>query len=207
MYITHVFDPIISVVIHGALIALYSISIHNQAASDMSDPRHPQSGPPWYITKSCGAPVDPKNKGYCMQAKGAFAVSILLVYVTPKIETDPNHILHFLSNTLANSLVDSVLFFAYFLLSLFSLYPTKTHRAIHRGSKIPDEESSRPWEMTNAPQTPGTTGGLKSPTTPRTMAFETLSGDRPAKNGNGQLPLRHHISMGDETYSGPSRRP
>ena len=74
--------------------------------------------------------------------------------------------------------------------------------------------------MHQVPATPGTTGGLKSPATPRTMAFNTLSGDRKGKGkgksnkkgkeplaeqttprlGNGELPLRHHIAMGDETY-------
>lgn len=78
MFITHCFDPIISAIVHAALIALYAVSIHNQAASDMSDPKHPQPGAPWYITKSCGAPVDPNLNGYCKQAKGAFAVTIML---------------------------------------------------------------------------------------------------------------------------------
>lgn len=111
-------------------------------------------------------------------------------------------------------MIGSTIFVTYFLLSIFSLYPTAAHRA-SRGSRIPDTESlhaSRPWEMTDAPRTPGTSGGLKSPATPRTMAFNTLSkngkapkkGKAPVKQGNGSVPLRHHISMGDETYSGPS---
>lgn len=79
--------------------------------------------------------------------------------------------------------------------------------------------------MSQVPPTPGTSGGLKSPTTPRTMAFETLSGDRKAQGkgkamktsalrneeqqvrtgeGGQGVPLRHHISMGNETYQGPS---
>ena len=70
----------------------------------------------------------------------------------------------------------------------------------------------------NPPPTAGTTGGLKSPMTPRTTAFNTLSGQM-GKSGkgkgkgkekatavrtDGRLPLRHHISMGDETYKGPN---
>ena len=78
MHITHVWYPLLSAVVHAALVVLYAISIHNQAAPDMSDPRHPQPGAPWYITKSCGAPVSESLRGYCMQAKGAFAVSIIL---------------------------------------------------------------------------------------------------------------------------------
>ena len=78
MFITHVFHPILSVLVHAVLIALYVVGIRNQAGSDMSDPKHPQPGPPWYITKSCGAPVKPAVKGYCMQAKAAFGISIIL---------------------------------------------------------------------------------------------------------------------------------
>lgn len=82
--------------------------------------------------------------------------------------------------------------------------------------------------MMNAPRTPGTAGGLKSPgipPTPRTLAFNTLtgmskgkkkeqgvvrSGNNGAVGGNsghangGRVELRHHISMGDDIYEGPS---
>ena len=79
------------------------------------------------------------------------------------------------------------------------------------------------------PATPGTTGGLKSPMTPRTTAFNTLSGKMGGGKGkekkkgmmgkgkgkgkevvrgpDGKVPLRHHISMGDEVYGGPSGNP
>ena len=96
----------------------------------------------------------------------------------------------------------SVLFFVYLVLSLISLYPTASHRTSVGGGKSADEVESRPWEMTS-PHTPG----LQSPTTPRTTAFNTLSGKQPpVRQGNQSLPLRHHISMGDETYAGPSNR-
>lgn len=38
--------------------------------------------------------------------------------------------------------------------------------------------------------------------TPRTMAFNTLDGTLGARRPNKDLPLRHHISMGSETYKG-----
>ncbi len=81
MYITHTFPPLLSLLIHLALCALYAVSIHAQAAPDMSSKTNPQPGAPWYITKSCGPPVAAELKGYCMQAKGAFAVTVLLWYV------------------------------------------------------------------------------------------------------------------------------
>lgn len=78
MFITGVFHPLISMFAHSGLLALWAVSIHNQAGPDMSDPAHPQPGAPWYITKSCAAPVRPGLIGYCKQAKAAFAVTILL---------------------------------------------------------------------------------------------------------------------------------
>ena len=196
MFICSVFYPLLSAFIHAVLIALYAISIHAQAASDMSDPDHPQPGAPWYLTKSCGPPVSPSLAGYCKQAKASFAVTILLC----------------------------ALFAVYLLFSLASLYPTRAFRS-SRASKLSDtdSEAARPWEMSQVPPTPGTSGGMKSPTTPRTLAFNTLSGDRKGKSkarkasglaepqvrtgeGNQGVPLRHHISMGDETYQGPSER-
>ncbi|KAL8708198.1 MAG: hypothetical protein Q9220_006868 [cf. Caloplaca sp. 1 TL-2023] len=190
MYICHIFYPLISTPIHAALVALFAVSLHAQAAPDMSDPDHPQPGAPWYITKSCGAPVRPSLKGYCQQAKGAFAVTVMLL----------------------------ALFLVYFLLSLLSLIFPPNRPSSSRSSKLSTtdpESQSRPWEMTQVPPpTPGTTGGLKSPMTPRTTAFNTLSGkmggkgkgkgkEKEAARTDGRLPLRHHISMGDETYAGP----
>ncbi|KAI4171749.1 MAG: hypothetical protein LQ343_004000 [Gyalolechia ehrenbergii] len=202
MYICHIFYPLLSVFIHAALIALFAVSAHAQAAPDMSDPEHPQPGAPWYITKSCGAPVRAKLKGYCEQAKGSFAVTIILL----------------------------ALFLTYFILSFYSLIPSRSSKL----STCSDTESQqqRPWEMAEVPPTPGTTGGLKSPMTPRTTAFNTLSGKmggaggpkgkgkekvkekgkgkgkgkgkEPVRGPDGKLPLRHHISMGDETYQSPA---
>ncbi|KAK0516075.1 hypothetical protein JMJ35_002109 [Cladonia borealis] len=179
MYITGVFHPLVSMFAHSGLLAIWAVAIHNQAGPDMSDPTHPQPGAPWYITKPCKAPVRPGLIGYCKQAKAAFAVTIIL----------------------------TTLYFVYIVVTLITLYPDRSFRAA-RSTKLSDNESQAPWEMMLAPQTPGTTGGLKSPTTPRTMAFNTLSGHGkpPVRQGNKGIPLRHHIAMGEETYAGSSRR-
>lgn len=214
MYITHTFPPLLSLLIHLALCALYAVSIHAQAAPDMSSKSHPQSGAPWYITKSCGPPVAANLKGYCMQAKGAFAVTVLLWYVKP-LEPPACHHCNIVHRTLTRP---STLFLIYTLLSIFSLIPTRAHRSSTH-SKLPstDLESThsspqqQPWEMSEVPRTPGTTGGIRSPTTPRTMAFNTLSGKGKAKaspitqarQAQG-VQLRHHISMGEEVYQGPA---
>ncbi|KAL8770594.1 MAG: hypothetical protein Q9209_003662 [Squamulea sp. 1 TL-2023] len=198
MYICHVFSPLLSTLIHSALIALYAVSIHAQAAPDMSDPDHPQPGAPWYITKSCGSPVKPRLQGYCKQAKGSFAVTIMLL----------------------------ALFVIYLVLSLWSLLAPVTRSAIRNrklssASEDAEAQSQRPWEMVQV-QPPPTPGGLKSPMTPRTTAFNTLSGKmgggkekkksrmgkgkgkEVVRGPDGKVPLRHHISMGDQVYEGPS---
>ena len=48
--------------------------------------------------------------------------------------------------------------------------------------------------MDRLPQSPGSPSFV--PVTPRTDAFNKLEGKKPNKD----LPLRHHISMGDEIY-------
>ena len=126
----------------------------------------------------------------CICCDGSLCVSILQVPVLTKTD----------------AMFLSALYTIYLLLTIISLYPNKSFRN-SRSSKISDGESAhQPWEMMDAPRTPGTTGGLKSPTTPRTTAFNTLSGNgkAPVRQGNQGIPLRHHIGMGNETYNGPS---
>jgi hypothetical protein len=81
MYILHVFPPLLSVFAHAALVALYTVSAVYQAGSDMSDPKRPQPGPPWYISKSCSVVRNKSLTGYCQQAKGAFACTVVILYV------------------------------------------------------------------------------------------------------------------------------
>lgn len=81
VHMLRVFYPLFSVFIHVGLAVLYIVSARYQGGSDMSDPRHPQSGPPWYITKSCGSAAHRGNIGYCKQAKALFAFTILMMCV------------------------------------------------------------------------------------------------------------------------------
>lgn len=83
MFVLNVFYPPLSAVLHGALLALYIVSAIYQAGSDTSDPKHPQNGPPWYLTKNCNVARFPKNVGYCKQAKASFACTIIALLVTP----------------------------------------------------------------------------------------------------------------------------
>jgi hypothetical protein len=60
-------------------------------------------------------------------------------------------------------------------------------------AKTLEEQEERQWEMVRIPDTPGTTGGLKSPMTPRTKAFNVL-------DGGGDLPLREKFAP--QVYTG-----
>jgi hypothetical protein len=49
----------------------------------------------------------------------------------------------------------------------------------------PEEQWQHMWELQQLPRTPGTTGGMKTPMTPRTRAFQSLGGSM----GGGQPPV------------------
>ena len=79
MYITEIFPPVISAIVHGVLTIFYIVSITQQAASDYSDPDHP-STIPWYLTKGCGPPVSSNLTSACQQAKASFSVTCVMRY-------------------------------------------------------------------------------------------------------------------------------
>jgi hypothetical protein len=81
LWLLKVFFPILSLLLHIALMALWAYGIHIQTAPDTIDPTHTNNGAPWYITKSCNIVDDKHIKSYCMQAKSSFAVSIIMLYV------------------------------------------------------------------------------------------------------------------------------
>ncbi|KAL1958193.1 hypothetical protein VTO42DRAFT_5048 [Malbranchea cinnamomea] len=81
LFILNLFYPPFSIIVHIALVVLYSVSAAYQGGKDMSDPEHPQPGPPWYITKNCNVASDPNNIGYCQQAKSAFACTIIAIAI------------------------------------------------------------------------------------------------------------------------------
>lgn len=78
IYVMHWFIPLVSVITHAALIAIYAVSIAYQGAADMSDPKHPSPGLPWYLSKGCSY-AKPQNYSFCMQARASYAVSIVLL--------------------------------------------------------------------------------------------------------------------------------
>lgn len=165
MYMLHVLPPIVSAVVHVVLIILYSVAVSYQASSDTSDPRHPQNGPAWYITKSCSVTHNPSLTGYCQQAKATFACFVAMLGI----------------------------FVIYFGLSAWSCIPSKEQKQEYeekrRQKKLrwahldePDPRSADSEYQFNTPDTPGVQLGM-SPFTPRTLAFNTLGGTH-------DLPLR-----------------
>ncbi|EEH45431.2 uncharacterized protein PADG_01581 [Paracoccidioides brasiliensis Pb18] len=160
LFILHVFYPPLSVFVHIALTVLYSISIVRQASSDMMDPKHPQPGAPWYLTKSCSVAKRPSNIGYCQQAKGAFACTVIMLAI----------------------------FFIHVGYAVFSCLPTdetrdKQRRRLQRRQDLEDLKSLKsPVYPMYPPMTPG--GSALPPMTPRTQAFNRLGGttDLPLRN-------------------------
>jgi hypothetical protein len=100
-----------------------------------------------------------------------------------------------------------VIFVAATLLTIYSLYPTAAARERHAakvaerkaekekwdalmsptyGKEMSAEEQwQHMWELQQLPRTPGTAGGMKSPTTPRTMAWRALDGEAAEKGFSG----------------------
>ena len=73
VFVMHLFLPLLSVFVHGLMLALFAVSLRNQSTPDMSDPDNPSPGLPWYMTKGCSY-ATPSNKGFCMQARASFGV-------------------------------------------------------------------------------------------------------------------------------------
>lgn len=180
MYMLHVFPPILSAIVHGIILALYSVSVAYQSSSDTSDPLHPQNGPPWYVTKSCNVTRNKSLVGYCLQAKASFASTCAALGI----------------------------FGIYFLLSVWSCFPSKAQREEYEETKrlqaekyagfenVADTKTGKSSVRYPVPDTPGFQGGL-NPMTPRTLAFNTLGGTK-------DLPLRSHFSTPNVPATSPT---
>lgn len=92
----------------------------------------------------------------------------------------------------------SAIYALFTIVTLYSLYPSKSARAAHRArvaekkaekekwastttspydnEMTAEEQWQHMWELQQLPRTPGTAGGMKSPITPRTRAFQDLGG-------------------------------
>lgn len=157
MFVMHCWYPIMSVIVNVIIVALWAVSVYGQAGPDKSDPKHPSSVP-WYITKSCDYARPSGNYNYCQQAKGAFAVTVFMLF----------------------------LFVFNLILGIWSAIPTASQKA-SRKMDVDDlqddsptsESSDRRWEMSTVPRTPN---AAKQPFTPRTLAFNTLDRKLPLRD-------------------------
>lgn len=152
LYLMHVLFPVLSLLLHCLLAALYAFSVYGQTSADLLDPQHPAMGPPWYISKDCSVASTRSNVGYCQQAKSAFFVTVFML----------------------------ALFSFHITFALWSfLCPKKPSVTLvaSPGSNMPDDNvygspesyvtTEEKWEMGQMP---------KSPMSPRTVAFRTLAG-------------------------------
>jgi len=152
--------------IHGIEFGLYMYSLYGQTSPDTIDPEHVNNGPPWYITKSCSIASTGQLKGYCTQAKASFYVTCVML----------------------------ALFAIHIIYAVFSSFPTKTQKLHHASKRLTSSPQSihqekfadpsptsehtadQQWElqqlgMQQLPRTPGTTGGMKSPLSSRSISF------------------------------------
>lgn len=87
-------------------------------------------------------------------------------------------------------------------MSIYSLIPTAAQKEAHAARKAEkkaekekwasspydnemtaEEQWQHMWELQQLPRTPGTMGGIKSPMTPRTLAFNSLGGEEAGQGG------------------------
>ncbi|KAK7537786.1 hypothetical protein IWX49DRAFT_478930, partial [Phyllosticta citricarpa] len=112
MIVVNTFYPMLSLLVHCFLLALYSYSAYGQTGHDTLDPRRPSTGLPWYIKESCDIASTSSLKGYCLQAKSAFVVTVLVL----------------------------VLFCIYILLSIYSAIPTAAQREQYEAEQAEKRE-------------------------------------------------------------------
>jgi len=156
-----IFHPLLSISIHVILCSIWAVSVYGQAGPYKSDSKHP-SAVAWYVSKSCSVTFNKANVHYCELAKGTFAVSCVMLAL---------YILHL-------------------PLAIYSLVPTAEAKARKaRKSSIESHDKQSPdseltvdqrWELDPPPKTPATPGTV--PITPRTRAFNTLSGALPLRS-------------------------
>lgn len=192
LWLLKVLYPILSLPLHIALACLWAYGIHVQTAPDTIDPQRVNNGPPWYITKNCNIVEDKNIRSYCMQAKSSFAVSIIMLAI----------------------------YSVFVIMSVWSLIPTTAQKEAHAVRKAEkkaekekwesspydnemtaEEQWQHMWELQQLPRTPGTIGGMKSPMTPRTQAFNNLGGEE-AGHGGFYPPTGQHGWYGPPQHGG-----
>ncbi|KAE8351934.1 hypothetical protein BDV28DRAFT_136114 [Aspergillus coremiiformis] len=169
VHVLRILYPPVSVFIHVGLFIIYIVSARYQAGPDMSDPKHPQPGAPWYITKSCNVASSKDNVNYCKQAKALFGFTIIII----------------------------VLYFVEIIVSIHSCFLTKEEKA-ERDERREEKRTMKEYEdmVLNSPRVFPMISAL--PSEGGTQGLPTISSQSPVfntfGNGSSDLPLRAHFS-------------
>lgn len=218
MWLLGVFYPLVSLLLHIGLLTIWAYGIHIQTSPDTIDPTRINRGAPWYITKSCTIVEDKYIRNYCMQAKSAFAISVLML----------------------------ITYAIFILLSAYSLFPTTTQRQAHQAKRAErkaekekwasysdtdndrsaEEQWQHMWELQQLPRSPGpqpkavANNNNNNPITPRTQAFNSLDASAAANGSSSKQwytgqeaaaavqPVHHHHPAGSqlpETMTAPGK--
>ncbi len=81
MFTLHCWYPLLGTITNGIITALWIVSMYGQMGPDHSDPKHP-SNIAWYISKSCKYADATGDHHYCVMAKGTYATTVLMMYVS-----------------------------------------------------------------------------------------------------------------------------
>lgn len=151
MFSLHIWYPLLGVLTNTALVALFAASAYGQAGPDHSDPKHPSSSA-WYITGNCDLAKPLGAKGYCLQAKGAFATTIFLIAI----------------------------FLANLIFAIWSMIPTAAQRAADKVDVDEMQMKGGKGPYTNVEMKSVKANTV--PYTPRTLAFNTLDRQLPLRS-------------------------
>lgn len=77
-FIMHVWYPLLALFVNICLMAFYVTSLAGQAGPDHLDPERP-SNIAWYIAKSCKVAANHNIQSSCLQAKGSFACTAVML--------------------------------------------------------------------------------------------------------------------------------
>lgn len=153
--IMKVYTPIVGVVTNLILVILFTVSVYGQMGPDYLDPNRP-SPIAWYISRDCEAARPWGAVKYCEMAKGAFAATVVLLFV----------------------------YLVGLGLSVWSMIPSDNDHILDDDEESmfeakQNEKEEKEWEMNGLQRPPPASA---QPFTPRTLAFKTLDRNLPLRS-------------------------
>lgn len=201
LFVMHVWYPLVSLLTNLGIMALWIVSVYGQAGPDHMDPKHP-SNVAWYVRKSCSYAAKDHYTHYCRLAKGSFAVTVLMLYVSP-LSTSfllTSHRAIFLFNV---------------ILSIHSMVPNSNTRALDQLDYDEFQENNGQYTTAFSSMEKGhemqetvmARPAIPEPYTPRTTAFHTLNGSTGSAGGGPDRPLPFRSMSGDDARRHPPGAP